>query len=93
MVGVQYNMITLLLEIINPNSHNTGFYNPAIDGAKAYPRTVNGAKSSIKKMKKIALSMEYVSDFRIACYNGQKQYWNDRPLLGYISKEVILRDF
>ncbi len=86
-------MVTLLLEIINPNSNNVGFYNPAIDGTKAYPRTVKGVKAAIKKMKKIALSMEFAVDFRIACYHGQKQYWNNRPLIGYISKEVILSDF
>ena len=90
---VENIMVTLLLEIINHNSANTDFYNPAQNNCRAYPRTETGIKKAIHKMKKLALSMEFAEDFRIACYDGRKEYWNDRPLIGYIPKEVILTEF
>lgn len=86
-------MVTLFLEIVNSKSSNIGFYQPALAEFSSYPRTVNGVKKAISKMKKIALKSDFVEDFRIACYEGKKEYWNNIPFIGYISKEVILKEF
>ncbi len=86
-------MVTLLLEIINPKSNNIGFYNPSAEGFKKFPRSENGVKKAIVELKKTALNMESITDFRIAAYDGKKEYYNSVPLIGYISKETILNEF
>lgn len=86
-------MVTIFLEIINTKSPQVGFYHPAGDQFSAYPRTVNGVKKAISKMKKFAINSEFIEDFRIACYESKKEYWNDKPFIGYISKETIVSEF
>lgn len=86
-------MVSLFLEVINPNSGNTDFYNPAPEGFSAYPRTESGVKKAISKMKKMILSDGRFPDFRIACYDGKKEYWNDKPFIGYIDSKTILENF
>lgn len=86
-------MVTLLLEVINSNSANTEFYNPAPEKYRAFPRTENGVKKAVTRMKKLALSLDCISDFRIACYEGKKEYWNNKPFIGYIERKAIMENF
>lgn len=86
-------MITLLLEIVNKKSFNIGFYNPASDKFKAYPRTTQGVKKAIGKFKKLILTMDGIEDFRISAYEGKKEFYNEKPFIGYIDKETILKEF
>ncbi len=86
-------MVTLHLEVVDPKSINVGFYNPAPETFRAYPRTENGVKKAIRRLKKLALSLETVTDFRVACYDGKKEYWNKKPFIGYINKQTIIANF
>ncbi len=86
-------MITLLIEVIKLDSYNIGFYNPSLDSCRAYPRTESGVKKAIRNFKKVLLAMDNVEDFRVAAYEGKKEYYNDRPFIGYIDKATILKDF
>lgn len=86
-------MITLILEIKKADSYNAGFYNPSPDGCRAYPRTINGAKKAIKGFKKILETLDNVDDYRVAAYEGKKKYYNEKPFIGYISRDTIVSDF
>lgn len=86
-------MVTLQLEVINPNGFEIGFYNPAPDQFRAFPRTENGVKNALHNLKKLALSLEWAEDFRVACYDGKKESWNDKPFIGYIDRKTLTENF
>lgn len=77
-------MLTLLLEVKNSNSINIDYYNPGISESKAYPRTQEGIIKAIKKLIKTAQYYDF-SEYRIAIYEGKKEYWNNRPFIGYVN--------
>lgn len=77
-------MFTLLLEVKNSNSANIDYYNPAISESKAYPRTEEGIIKAIKKLIKTAKYYGF-NEYRIAIYEGRKEYWNNKPFIGYVN--------
>lgn len=77
-------MLTLLLEVKTGNSADIDYYNPAISESKAYPRTQEGIIKAIKKLIKIAKYYGF-SEYRIAIYEGRKEYWNNKPFVGYVN--------
>ncbi len=73
-------MVTLRLEIISSKGYSTGYYNPAIDDCKAYPRTEAGVKKAIAKfiawLEVNRESME-ITSARVMVYNGKHEYYNN----------------
>ena len=86
-------MITLLLEIVKPNAFTTGYYNPAPDCFKAYPRSENGVRKAIKRFEKVINETSDVENFRIAAYEGKKEYYNEKNFIGYIDSDTIRNEF
>lgn len=86
-------MTTLILEVVKSDSCNVGFYNPSPESFRAYPRTIDGVKKAVKGFKKLLDALENVEDYRIAVYEGKKEYYNKKPFIGYISKDTIVSDF
>ena len=84
-------MLTLLLEVKNNNSTNIDYYNPAFSESKAYPRTEEGIIKAIKKLIKIAKYFGF-SEYRIAIYEGRKEYWNNKPFVGYVNIDKLLQE-
>ena len=84
-------MLTLLLEVKNSNSINTDYYNPAISESKAYPRTQEGIIKAIKKLIKTAKYYGF-SEYRIAIYEGKKNYWNNKPFIGYVNIDKLKQE-
>lgn len=84
-------MLTLLLEVKNKKSMNTDYYNPAISESKAYPRTQEGIIKAVKKLIQTAKFYEF-KEYRIAIYEGKKEYWNNKPFLGYVNLEKLKKE-
>jgi hypothetical protein len=64
-------MVSILLEVKNPNSYNYGFYNPAPAEFKKYPRTEQGIQKAITELLKIVNKYEWIEDYRIMVYYGK----------------------
>lgn len=84
-------MLTLLLEVKNSNSADIDYYNPAISESKAYPRTEEGIIKAIKKLIKTAKYYGF-NEYRIAIYEGRKEYWNNKPFIGYVNINKLKKE-
>ena len=84
-------MLTVLLEVKNNQSHNTGFYNPAVDGFIKYPRTEKGLKKAIAEMVKTIQKTNWISEYRFKIYQGKYEYWknNMQPLCIIDSEGIV----
>lgn len=80
-------MVTLRLEIISSKGYTTGYYNPAIDECKAYPRTEAGVKKAIAKfiawLEVKQESME-ITSARVMVYNGKHEYYNNAECVSIV---------
>lgn len=83
-------MNTLLLEVKDGKSQYTDYYNPVLDDCKAYPRTTKGFVRAVKKLIKTAEIYGW-KDYRISIYEGKKEYYNNKPFLGYVCIEKMRR--
>lgn len=65
-------MFTVEMEIKNPNSQNIGFYVPATNEFKKYPRTTKGISRAIVELcKNLAREDITITDFNITVYEGK----------------------
>jgi|GEM_PF-3263157 len=82
-------MMTLVLEIKNKNSHNTGFYLPAVEGFKIGCRSWKTVCDNIEKLIKLALNSSFVDDYRILLYEGKYEYYKQCELLEIYDKDRL----
>lgn len=80
--------VTLRLEVFRP-SVDLNFYNPSPDTCRAFPHTIEGVKKALRRMEKVAQDLDGVLDYRIAAYEGKKEAYNEKPLIGYMDPDQI----
>ncbi len=86
-------MYSIILEVKSndPQCKNIGFYNPAPDEYRKFPRTNNGITKAVKQLIKLAYSKGWITNFQLKIYEGKYEYWKPLVPFAVITKDTILK--